>query len=231
VPPGGSGPFPATAVLDNFNRANTNKIGSNWTGSKSGYRIVSNRLDVGATADIYWAPVRYGAAQEVYVTLAAIDPSGSELGLILKAQSSSGLGKGMLDVLYAPQSRTVQLWTYTPATDWRQVGGSVPVTLLNGDRFGARALADGRVEAYRNGTLIATWNAANWPFNGSGGFLGIFALDAPNAVLDDFGGGSLQLQSSDLWEPLPADKDAPEEFAMLRYKATLWLPSVLAAAD
>ena len=49
----GSG-FPSTAVLDNFDRANNTNIGTNWTGSKSGYRIVGSKLDVGSTSDIYW---------------------------------------------------------------------------------------------------------------------------------------------------------------------------------
>jgi hypothetical protein len=226
---GPSAPFPATSVLESFNRTNSAKIGSNWTGSTSGYRIVSSSLDVGTTSDIYWRPKRYVANQEAFVTLSNIDPNGSELGLILKAQSYTGLGPGLIEVFYSPQSQTVQVWTYTTATRWRQVGSSVSATFVDGDQFGARTYADGRVEAFRNGQRIGHWNITPWPYSASTGFIGIFTLHAPNAMLDDFGGGASTAGVPDGEAgPPPQSDGASEESAMLRYKGNVWLPEVLA---
>ena len=74
-------------MLDNFNRANSSDIGSNWSGAKTGYSIAGNTLDVGGGGDIYWNASQFGANQEAYVKLAAVDSGASDLDLILKAQS------------------------------------------------------------------------------------------------------------------------------------------------
>ena len=132
-------------MLDNFNRANSTNIGSNWTGSKSGYRIASNTLDAGSTSDIYWRPTTYRINQEVYATVSTIDGTGTEIGLILKAQSRTGLGNGMIEVLYSPKDKTIQVWTYTAGIGWRQHGTPQQAAMANGDRLGARALANGSV--------------------------------------------------------------------------------------
>ena len=226
----GSG-FPSTGILDSFNRANSTNIGTNWTGSKSGYRIVGNKLDVGTTSDIYWRPVSYGASQEVHVTITTVDPTGLEIGLILKAQSRTGLGAGLLDVLYSPTDKTLQLWTYTSGTGWREQLPRISLALANGDRLGARALADGSVTIYVNGIARGTWNVAAWPYAASGGYIGIFTLDAPGAVLDDFGGGAVAAGAATAFEELQPEEALIEEFHMLRYKANIWLPAIEARIE
>ena len=70
---------------------------------------------------------------------------------------------------------------------------SQAATFASGDVLGARAKADGTVEVYKNGTLIATvtLNAADQAFfNAKGGKIGIWAAGASNTRLDDFGGGN-----------------------------------------
>ena len=231
--------FPSTGIVDSFNRANSSNIGTNWTGSKSGYRIVSNKLDAGSTSDIYWRPVTYGPSQEVYVTIATIDPTGLEIGLILKAQSRTGLGAGLLNVFYSPGDKTIQLWTYTSGVGWREQQPRVAAALANGDRLGAQALANGSVNVYVNGTVRGAWNVAAWPYAASGGYIGIFTLDAPGAVLDDFGGGTVGTGGATaLEEQPPADTpaDTPEaalgeEFHLLRYKSNVWLPAIETQTD
>src|SRR6185503_1934409 len=89
----------STVILDNFNRAN-GTIGSNWSGNTSGYAIASNRLDVGTTEDIYWNTTSFGVNQEAFVTLTTIDPNATEIGLVLKAQSNSGINPGEIEILY-----------------------------------------------------------------------------------------------------------------------------------
>ena len=223
--------FPSTAVLDNFDRANNTNIGTSWTGSKSGYRIVDSKLDVGSTSDIYWKLFNYGANQEAHVTLSTIDANGVELGLILKAQSRTGLGAGLIEVFYSPKDKTIQVWTYTSGIGWRQQGARLATTLASGDRLGARALASGNVEVYVNGTLKSVWSVAGWAYAGSGGYTGVFALDAPAAVLDDFGGGTVGVAANITLEDLQPETEYAEEFHMLRYKSNVWLPAIEAPTE
>ncbi|GIK75307.1 MAG: hypothetical protein BroJett021_42950 [Chloroflexota bacterium] len=194
VPPAN---FPSTGVVDNFNRPD-GAIGGQWSGATTGYRIVSNRLDVGVSEDIYWNAGLFGADQEAFITLSAIDPNGYELGLILKAQSIGGVGAGLLDVLYDPIGRGVQIWTYQVPQGWIQRGATIPITFVNGDQFGARVRSNGQVEVYRNGALVATRDVSAWPFYAGGGGIGLWMLNASNAVLDDFGGGTVGVLASGL---------------------------------
>ena len=129
--------------------------------------------------------------------------------MILKAQSRTGLGAGLLEVFYSPGDKTIQLWTYTSGIGWREQQPRVSLALANGDRLGARALADGSVTVYVNGTVRGAWNVAAWPYAASGGYIGIFTLDAPGAVLDDFGGGAVGAGAATaLEEQQPADTPA-----------------------
>jgi hypothetical protein len=189
--------FPSTGVVDNFNRPD-GAIGGQWSGATTGYRIVSNRLDVGVSEDIYWNAGLFGADQEAFITLSAIDPNGYELGLILKAQSIGSVGAGLLDVLYDPIGRGVQIWTYQVPQGWIQRGATIPITFVNGDQFGARVRSNGQVEVYRNGALVATRDVSAWPFYAGGGGIGLWMLNASNAVLDDFGGGTVGVLASGL---------------------------------
>ncbi len=81
--------------------------------------------------------------------------------------------------------------THSREQDWVQYGSSIPVTFEDGDRFGARAKADGTVEVYRNDTLIASRDVSEWIYASNGGFIGLWFINAGDAVLDDFGGGNL----------------------------------------
>jgi hypothetical protein len=74
--------------------------------------------------------------------------------------------------------------------------GKTSITFSNGDQLGARALANGTVQIYKNGTLVATitLNTADQTFfNAKGGRIGLWAIAAPNTFFDDFGGGSVTL--------------------------------------
>jgi len=188
LPPGS---FPSTGITDNFNRAN-GALGSGWSGNTTGYSILSNQLDVGTTEDVYWNTSSFGADQEAFVTLATIDPNATEIGLILKAQSSTGLGAGLIEVLYQPSGNYVQVWTYRNTSEgWRQRGTNIPVTFAAGNQFGARAKANGLVDVYKNGTLLATRDVTAWSYSASGGYIGLFNIGAPNTLLDNFGGGTV----------------------------------------
>ncbi|MBL8092741.1 MAG: hypothetical protein JNL73_01140, partial [Anaerolineales bacterium] len=184
------GAFPSTGVLDTFDRAN-GAVGSNWAGQAGGYSIATNRLDVGSGGDVYWSPTSFGANQEAFVTYTTIDPNGVELDLLLKSQSATSWTSGVLEVWYQPQSGVAQVWTFTTSQGWVQRGADIPVTLVNGDQFGARVRSNGQVEVYRNGVLLGTRDASGWTFASSGGYIGLWFDSASSSVLDNFGGGTL----------------------------------------
>jgi VCBS repeat-containing protein len=187
--------FPATAVLDNFNRAN-GKVGSSWEGltESSFYKLASNKLDVQLGGPLVWKPASFGAAQEAFLTLSTIDSKSPSMGVLLKVQTGSIPNAGAISVVYDAKAKAVRVsalrlgqngaWTLYP---------NQAATFANGDVLGARAKADGTVQIYKNGTLITTvtLNAADQAFfNTKGGKIGIWTAAAPNALFDDFGGGT-----------------------------------------
>ncbi len=185
--------FPMTGILDDFNRANGG-IGSAWSGNSSKYSISSNQLLVtsnNSNSDIYWSGQAFGADQEVYVTFANIHASAAEQDLILKSQSATIWSGGMIEVWYDAPGQRVQVWTWEWPAGWVQHGADIPVTFVNGDTFGARALANGNVEVYKNGALLGVRDVTSWSYYAQGGYIGLWFIGAQNARLDDFGGGAI----------------------------------------
>ena len=197
--PGPPGSYPSTIVLDNFDRVDGG-LGLNWGGATGGYSIVSNSVDVGAGNAILWNQTAFGVEQEVFVTLTNVDTSRGEQDLLLKSQSATTALDGVIEVLYDGRRNRVQVWTFSPAQNWVQRGANIPVTFENGDQFGARTTVDGQVEVYRNGLLLATRDVSEWTFAANGGYIGLWFVNADNAVLDNFGGGTTG-QTSDTTLP------------------------------
>lgn len=182
-----------TGVRDNFNRAN-GAIGSGWSGYPGAFSIASNQLDVvaaGTNTYILWNAASFGTDQEAFVTITQIDGgSNNEHRLILKSQSNKNVTTGLIAVQYHGLTQSLQVWTYHSTQGWVQYGANIPVALSNGDQFGARARPDGTVEVYRNGTLVATRSITSWPNYANGGYIGLWMVNAPGALLDNFGGGT-----------------------------------------
>jgi RHS repeat-associated protein len=179
-------------ILDNFNRSN-GAPGPNWDGLTDFFQIGSNQLHNNNSGYIFWAAAGFGASQEAFVTFSTIDPYGDEMDLLLKSQSSSWPGDGALEVWYDPVNHVVQVWTYTASQDWVQHGESISITFENGDQLGARATASGQVTVYKNGQTLGTGpiDITTWPYYDEGGYIGLWMVTADDAVLDDYGGGSL----------------------------------------
>jgi hypothetical protein len=144
---------------------------------------------------IYWKDA-FGVNQEAYVTFNTVDPGGLEQDLLLKVQGDYGpnWGEGAIEVLYDAAADTVTIWTFRLDTlDWFSYP-AIPITFVNGDVFGAQALATGDVVILKNGIEVGrvTLNAADQVFfNPRGGYIGLWFIMARNAFLDDFGGGSI----------------------------------------
>jgi hypothetical protein len=184
--------FPTTAVLDSFNRAN-GRIGTNWRGSTGTgfYRIITNQVDVINDGPLYWRS-SFGVAQEVYVTLTTIDPTGLH-ELLLKVQGSTPYwGNGAIEILYDHQAQVVRVETFRPNVDWVKYP-NLALSLASGDRFGARVLANGTVQIFKNGSLVGEQTLSvddQAFFNGKGGHVGVWFEHASNATFDDVGGGT-----------------------------------------
>ena len=59
------------------------------------------------------------------------------------------------------------------------------------------------MRVYRNGSLLATRDVSAWTLNNRGGYVGLWLEGASNAVLDDFGGGTVQPAPTPTRTPTP----------------------------
>lgn len=185
-------PFPTTGVLDDFGRPD-GPLGGAWAGATSGFAILDSTCVVNAAdASITWGGAVFGPEQEAYVTFAAPPGAAGERDLMLKVQGPAW-SDGHIEVRYDPAEGRVTLNTYEPGVGWVARGGPWPVVFAAGDRFGARARADGAVEVFRNGARIATGSVGDWSFAALGGRLGFDLASASGTVFDDFGGGDATL--------------------------------------
>jgi hypothetical protein len=177
----------ATPLLDGFNRAN-GALGSNWGGLTLGYAIAGQQVDVNLLGGPIWWKDGFGAAQEASLKLTKIDPKGQN-GIFLKGNRDH-LKLSAIVVNYdAPKKRILviaQEYGKLPKTL-----GTISITLKDGDRLGAQTGADGSVRVKVNGVQVGkTVNAGSFFANRSG-HVGALYLYAPNALFDDFGGGSI----------------------------------------
>jgi len=185
--------LPATEILDDFNRTD-GSIGGNWSGDAAEFNIASNQLTVTSNhVMIGWNGTSFGADQEAYVTLSRLDTgSANEHGLVLKSQSAGTLQDGAIQVVYDGSGERIRVWTYTPGYGWAKYGSDISVAFVDGDVFSARALSDGWLDMYRNGTLIGKRNLSAWPYMAQGGYIGLKSYQIQDAIVDDFGGGTLE---------------------------------------
>jgi len=139
-----------------------------------------------------WKVKPHGKNQEVFVTLTKVDTDANEIDLLLKSQSPTNWGGGVVKVLYDPAAHVVQVWTYSSKQGWVQRGEDIPVTFVDGDQFGARVKANGVVEVYRNGVLIGSSDISGWTYSANGGYIGLWFISAGDAIVDDFGGGMIK---------------------------------------
>ncbi len=184
--------FPSTAVLDNFNRAN-GPIGGSWVDDNSTLVIQGNTMrQTGGSATTVWSGAQFGSDQEAYITLLAVTPGAAETDLMLKVQGLTWAA-GHIEVRYEPGASRVVVSTYHPVQGWQQRGVINGVTLVAGDQFGARARPSGVVDVYVNGVARGQVATTNWPFNGSGGYLGLTITGATSTIFENFGGGNWTL--------------------------------------
>src|SRR4029079_6774197 len=97
------------------------------------------------------------------------------------------------EVWYSAPNATVKVVTYEPSQGWVTRGVVTGVTFAAGERFGARATADGGVQVFRDATLLGSVDVGDWPFAGAVARIGLSFTSASAGRWDDFGGGDMDL--------------------------------------
>jgi len=194
APPPPPATFPVTPVVDDFNRPD-GAIGGAWTGDLAGLTVSTSELKCAATGYLgtVWNGAVFGATQEAYVKITALTTSATRQGVLLKVQGTT-VTTGAIEVRYdaSGKQKKVIVATYTPGTGWVNRGSAISVTLSRGDVLGARALATGSVEVYRNGAKIGTVSVSAWAYATAGGRIGLTSEKASSTRYDNFGGGTVQ---------------------------------------
>jgi len=222
---GAAAGFPATGVLDNFNRIN-GALGANWAGNvqQGIYRILSNQVQVRNSGNVWWnAPGSiFGAIQEAYFTFTKVVPTATEQAVFLKFTGSSPTANNaaLIEVRYDATTSTVQIWTNAPNPQGWVLRAVFPSTFAAGDQLGARVIG-GTVSAYKNGVLLGSTNVTSGPnpwsaaYAAGGGQIGVRfvapSFAEPNdARFDDFGGGGTSPMAI-----VPATTTASNQFIFL----------------
>jgi hypothetical protein len=196
----GSNDFPTTPVLDNFNRAN-GPIGGSWVDPVNGLSLLTINNNMLAQACCqYKTPVwnggSFGPDQEAYVTIVQGTATAPEQDLMLKLQSAT-YASAHLEVRWDDVRNGVYCATYTPGQGWQDLpGGPIATTFAAGDRLGARAFGNGVLQVFKNNTLIGTRDFSSWPFAANGGWIGLTLDGAYSSRLDNFGGGTVVIQTN-----------------------------------
>ncbi|MGQ0604311.1 MAG: hypothetical protein ACT4QE_21725 [Anaerolineales bacterium] len=135
---------------------------------------------------VYWTRDIFGTDQQAFITLAKVDSDGLHQSLLLKVQGI--WQQGTIAVFYNAIEGKVGIETFVPGDDWKTLA-TFDAVLQDGDQLGGRALADGTVRAYVNGWFIGEANAGSF-FVDKGGRIGLWFIEAADALLDDFSGGT-----------------------------------------
>jgi hypothetical protein len=179
--------FPRTPLLDDFNRPD-GQLAATWIGNRSSFAIVDQALTyaAGACSPVLWQSA-FGAEQEVFATLSAVNNQAAEMNLVLKAQEV--VECELIEILYSPARRRVEVH-YCHEGAWEELDG-IAATLEAGDRLGGRYLSDGHVHVYVNGVRAAIFDVSAYPHKAAGGRIGVNCVGPADGSMawDDFGGG------------------------------------------
>ena len=183
--------FPATPVLDDFNRANQNPPSSSWTAITllGNLAVVSNTCKANAAGNCgnYYNPTTYGPPCEGRITIVTKGGTGDQVGVWLRTQQP---GSGLTIDGY------LIVWQVAAGTDQlliQRVDNGVATTLTtigqemnNGDVLGGRAIGS-TITAWVNGVQVGSATDSTYAAAGN------LVLSVVNTtfVLDDFGGGTV----------------------------------------
>ena len=184
-----SSSFPTSAVLDVFNRAD-GSLGVAWGGSAAALGIAAQRVaSSGPSAALWNTPA--GADQEAFLTLAATAP-GARVDLLLKSQGV-GLDAPRIRVRHDVDAAQTRVSVWDPVNGWVDHGAPIAGAVSAGQRLGARALANGVVQVWRDTVRLGSVELSDVPLALGGGGIGFGLFGAAAARVDDFGGGNAMI--------------------------------------
>lgn len=184
-------PLPSLATLDNFDRANANNLGANWSQPNNNIRLnnFNAHENTGTRGFAYWnvPTTGYGAKQGAAFRLAngTISNGANGNSLILKAAG----GPATAPVNYIRvrlTSTTVVVETTTNSGGAFTTRGTLTATFGNGNTLTAVANADGSVDVWQNTTNVG--RVTGTTFTGTGR-IGMQLINS--ARVDNFSGGTL----------------------------------------
>ena len=218
-------PFPTNGTpLDDF--TNRTSLGSNWSSTGGGWAVTNNsgtandylRSRNGSTTTNAWwtSGPAFGNSQEAYFTFIKISgqPTSNEQGLLLKYSGGSNPNSNSARWIEValdnnntsdPEGATVRIRTksgtgplFTQFVERLNI--DVPGAVFqNGDQLGARALNDGTVIVYKNGSELGRVTVAatgSWTGRIGTRFEGTGSSSSVEARVDNFGGGNVTLTTN-----------------------------------
>ena|SRR3989338_4294409 len=186
--------FPTTGILDNFNRADENPLGANWTtAGGDGLRLVSNQVrnvtPNAATAIERWNVATYGADVEIYITLAT---SGTVDDLQLYWRVDTSLHSGYV-VKISDFADTIKIYEIAAGGTHTQLGATISQAVSNGDSYGISHVGS-TITVYRK-PAAGSWTSLGTRTDNThaaAGYLAVGFWEAPGTTrIDDFGGGTV----------------------------------------
>jgi|GEM_PF-120830 len=203
---GGDPTVPSLAVTDNFDRANANTLGANWSQtailSSAAIRTNANQAFALVNGTAMWngAGTPFGSKQAASFTFATAPASNT--ALFLKASGGTNAAPAnYIRVLYSAGNVVVATTNngnslFPPPTFTAR--GSLPATFATGDKLTAQADATGVVSIWKTSgatttfignVSIPTSGVVGWTQGTGGGRIGI--LMPTGARIDDFAAASL----------------------------------------
>lgn len=179
--------FPVAPIADAFDRADGPSM-PGWFGGTVNYSVAGNQLNVVSDGIMAWN-ANLGANQEARMTLSSFSAASTAIRMALKVVNGD-FGNSHILVGYLPSQGRVQVLTYTPGQGYAEVGIAA-VTMQAGDVLGARAQSSGRIEVYRNNSLLLTSVAGAFVGNATGGYTGLWMTAANGTRIDNFAAGDV----------------------------------------
>lgn len=189
--------FPTSSVLDDFNRADHEDLGSNWTDLIAGWNISSNAARgnqvAGQDTKAGYNVATYGPDCEAYATMPALMTSNdSSMALELRLTTLvAGTHDGYhLDIAKGGTAGIYRL----DNGGYTLLGSTFSVTVTAGYKYGFEAVGSTLTAYYYNGSSWASITSRDDSTYGSAGYLGIHSWPNENngtGRFDDFGGGTI----------------------------------------
>lgn len=193
-------PFPATSVLDNFNRADENPLANgNWTGpienGNSQLKLATNVVTSAAAAQgtSYWSAQQFNADQEAFCDIShKTGASGKVQAIWLRVQNPNNASTAAAYIVIAASlDNLMQFYKLTSGHTYTHLGSDISQTMTAGDSFGAR-ITGTTLEGWY---LVAggSWTQLGTRSDGSisgAGYIGA-EVDDQSGTIDNFGGGNV----------------------------------------